>query len=177
MKKERRLKMNSFGQGKFLEFYDILGPKIYRHALFRTSSKESAEDITSETFLRAWQYLIETKKPIRDFRAFIYKVANNLIVDHYRRQPKEPIFLEYDELKAIPKPEKIPDITYEKDMEKILRALNKLNPEQKNILIWRYVDDLSIKEITKIAGKSRANIYVIIHRALKNLKNYVSKKT
>lgn len=173
MKEEKHQKMNKPNHRKFLEFYDVLGPKIYRHALFRTSSKQSAEDITSEAFLRTWQYLIETKKPIKNFRAFIYRITNNLIVDHYRRQPKEPIFLEYDEFKTMPGPETRPGIIHEEDMKKIFRALNKLSSEQKNILIWRYIDGLGIKEITKITGKSCTNIYVIIHRALKNLKNHI----
>lgn len=172
---KRGVKTNKRHSKKFLEFYDILAPKVYRHILFRVNSKELAEDITSQTFLKTWQYLVETAKPIKDFRAFIYRVCNNLIIDYYRHRAKEPVLLEHDELKKIIEPEEISDTTYEENLKKILKALNKLNDEQKNILIWRYLDGLSIKEIAKITNKSRNNIYVIIHRALKNLKNYVAK--
>ena len=171
MKRNERVKMNKATKEEFLRIYDILAPKVYRHVLFRVNSKELTEDITSQTFLRTWQYLIEAKKPIKNFRAFIYRVANNLIVDYYRQRSREPILLEHDELKKIIKSTKTVDTNHEESLKKIFNGLDKLSSEQKNILILRYIDGLGIKKIAKITNKSRDNIYVIIHRALKDLKN------
>lgn len=167
--------MNKINEEKFLEFYNLLASKIYRHALFRTNSKELAEDITSQAFMKAWQYLLE--KTIKDFKAFIYKITNNLIIDYYRQHSRAPILLDYSELKKIikPKEEKI-DTDFEEKIRIIIRTLNKLNPEQKRILIMHFIDELSIKEISKITGKTRNNVYVIIHRGIKNLKLYSNEK-
>ena len=169
--------MNKINDEKFLEFYNLLASKIYRHALFRTNSRELAEDITSQAFMKAWQYLLKKKKAIKNFKAFIYRITNNLIIDYYRQQPRAPILLDYSELKKITKIKEIRiDTDFEERIRIIIKTLNKLNPEQKRILIMHYIDELSIKEISQITGKTRNNIYVIIHRGLKNLKLYSNEK-
>ena len=89
----------------FVETYDFFAPKIYRHALFKTSSPETADDVMSETFLRAWEVVRERAEEIRNLRAFLYRIADNLIIDWYRKKrpeampqtfgdPNEPLNLE-----------------------------------------------------------------------------------
>ena len=72
----------------FLTAYDKYADAIYRHCFFRVFSKEKAEELTQETFMRTWQYL-EDGKEVLNLRAFLYRVANNLIIDHSRKKKEE----------------------------------------------------------------------------------------
>ena len=89
---------------KFLEIYDENVGKIYRYIYFRLDSEELAQDLTSEVFLKSWQYFSNPASGSKKIffrqrhwenpRAFIYQVARNLIVDFYRQKDKNPLSLE-----------------------------------------------------------------------------------
>lgn len=154
----------------FLEAYDVSAPGILRHIYFRVNDAGLAEDLTSEVFLKTWQYVREGKE-VRNLKAFLYQVANNLIIDHYRSKSKIPLSLEDVLEPADPKEgEKDENIDRQMEMELVKKHLLTLPPDYQQIIVYRYIDDLSIGEIRKLTNKSPANIYVIIHRALKILK-------
>lgn len=155
----------------FVEAYDLFAPKLYRHALFRTSSPEVAEDIASETFVRAWEVIREKAKEIRHLKAFLYRIADNLIIDHYRKNAKAaiPISEEIeDTLRAPGDPHERLDRTLAG--EKVTGMLSKLRPETRDLLVMRYIDDLPIDHIAAAIGKKKNAIYVALHRAVKELK-------
>lgn len=155
----------------FVEAYDFFAPKLYRHALFRTSSPEVADDITSETFTRAWESIREKAKEIRHLQAFLYRIADNLIIDHYRRNSRSalPISDEIEEtLRAPGDPHEQLDKTLAS--EKLAGMLSKLRPETRDLLVMRYIDDLSIGDIAATTGKKANAIYVALHRAVGELK-------
>lgn len=153
----------------FLAAYDQYAPNILRHICFRISDKESAKDLTSETFMRTWQYLKEGKE-IKNFKSFLYRICNNLIVDYYRDKDRRNIPLE-----GIKEPQALEESNLVKierrfDFETVKKHFDSLPQDYQDILIYRFVDDLSIREIKEASGKSIINIYTICHRALKILK-------
>ncbi len=155
----------------FVEAYDLFAPKLYRHALFRTSSPEVAEDIASETFARAWESIREKASEIRHLKAFLYRIADNLIIDHYRRNAKAavPIGEEIEEtLRAPGDPHERVDRMLAG--EAMAGHLAKLRPEARDLLVMRYIDDLPIEHIAETTGKKKNAIYVALHRAVKELK-------
>lgn len=158
---------------EFLEAYDAYAEKILRHACLRVSDKSVAEDITSSTFMKAWDYLRNGSK-VGHMKGFLYKIANNLIIDHYRTRKSS--FVSIDKLDGIEgaEPPSDKDRTAEMDtrlsFENVKIHLNSLPEEYRDVLIYRYIDELEISEIKKLTGKSIANVYVTIHRALKKLK-------
>src|SRR5579863_136343 len=70
---------------EFLEAYQHYADAIYRHCYFRVYNKELAEDLTQETFIKTWKYITEGKE-IKNLKAFLYKVAVNLIIDNSRKK-------------------------------------------------------------------------------------------
>jgi RNA polymerase sigma-70 factor (ECF subfamily) len=155
----------------FVETYDLFAPKLYRHALFRTSSPEVAEDLVSETFVRAWEHVREKAKEIRHLKAFLYRIADNLIIDHYRKNARAavPISEEIEEtLRAPGDPHAALDGLLAG--EKVAAKLRELRPETRDLLVMRYVDDLPIERIAETTGKKRNAVYVALHRAVKELK-------
>ncbi|PIR58108.1 MAG: hypothetical protein COU71_00355 [Parcubacteria group bacterium CG10_big_fil_rev_8_21_14_0_10_38_31] len=159
---------------RFLTAYNDYAPSILRHIYFRVSNQELAEDLTQETFFKTWRYITEKDKEVTNLKTFLYKVANNLIIDHYRQKNKSTLAIDdiSEEFIAV---EAEQERESEKTFDKVFveEALLKIKDDQRQILIYRYIDDLSIPEISKLTGKSKENIRVIIHRGLKSLRGKI----
>jgi len=152
---------------RYLELYEQEMPKVYRFVASRVNSKALAEDITSESFMRTWDYLREGGK-IENMRAFVYRVANNLIIDHYRSKRRTEVALDetHESISAGGEHE----MRRNADVALLQMHLNNLPDDYATILTYRFVEDMGVQEIAKLTGKSSANIYVIIHRAVKLLR-------
>lgn len=159
----------------FFSAYDQYAKSIYRHVYLRVNNRHLAEDLVSETFLKSWNYLVEGKK-IGKMKSFLYRVANNLIVDYYRQKPREALPMEEEILEIPEKSASLGEKLDEKiSMESVMKNLNLLPENLRDMLVYKYVDELSVPEISRITGKSAVNVYVSIHRALKALKNLMLK--
>lgn len=165
-------RIQSGDETAFVETYDLFAPKLYRHALFRTSSPETAQDIASETFVRAWESIRAKAKEIRHLKAFLYRIADNLIIDHYRRNARAavPISDEIEETLRAPG-DPLEEIDRRLAGDRLAAMLAKLRPETRDLLVMRYIDDLPIEHIAASTGKKKNAVYVALHRAVKELKD------
>jgi RNA polymerase sigma-70 factor, ECF subfamily len=158
---------------EFSQLYDNYIDKIYRFIFLKVSSIETAEDLTSETFLRGWQAYENRADTLENPRAFLYQIARNLVTDHYRQKGKAQL-VSVDQTSLID-----PRVNLEKSAEKDLDLMNvrhaiaDLKDDYQNVLIWHYLDDLSVKEVAKLIDKSEENTRVLLHRALKSLKKTI----
>lgn len=160
---------------KFLSAYDNYSAPLLRHIYFRVNNPKIAEDLVQETFLKAWQYIVSGEKEVRDFKTFLYRVAANLIIDYYRAKAKFAIPLENVDPKELaddPQIEEQIDEAAKRGM--IEQKIFEMKDEYKEILLLRYVDDLKIKEISEITGKTPDNVSVMIHRGLKMLREKIN---
>ena len=157
----------------FSELYDQYVDKIYRFIFLKVSSQEVAQDLTSETFLRGWK-VFRNPKDIENPPAFLYKIARNLVIDHYReKEQKSTISIE--DLRIVdPRSNLEEKAILTSDLNTIKGALTNLKEDYQTVIIWHYLDDLSIPEIAKILEKPEGTVRVTLHRALKNLKNELS---
>jgi RNA polymerase sigma-70 factor, ECF subfamily len=161
----------------FAEIYDFYVVKIFRFIYLKTSSKETAEDLTSETFMKYWKYIKEKRKSeekkIIDNKigSFIYKIARNLIIDYYRKKNFTTIEISEEEKEAIidHKQDILAQLTRKQEIEELRKALGQLKDEYQEIIILRHVEDLSITEIAEITGKKKGAIRVQLYRAVKML--------
>lgn len=162
----------------FADAYDLYAPKLWKHAYYRTGAKEHADDIMSETFLRAWEFVRDRSKEIQHLRAFLYRVINNLIVDHYRRNARAPITLDEEMERTMGYDAGIDEATdLNLETERMRLALDAVRVEVREILVMRFIDDLTIEEISEATGRTKNAVYVSIHRAIKELKNVCSETT
>ena len=157
---------------EFSKIYDKYINQIYRFVFLKVNSKEIAEDITSETFLKVWESYKNNK--IENVSAFLYQVARNLITDYYRQKSRTQ-FLPLDSVSIIDPSNNLKEESQDKsDIETIKSALFRLeNENYQNIIIWHYLNDLSIKEISKINNQSEGAVRVMLSRALKELKEII----
>lgn len=165
----RRLRKGD--QTAFTEAYDHFAPKLYRHAYYRTSDHETAEDIMGQTFLKAWEFVSQNPGDVKNLKAFLYRICNNLIVDHYRSKARTDVAMTEGIERTL---EDGTDIEADADLglarERMHEALEALREETRELIVMRYIDELSIEEIAVIKGKTKNALYVALHRAVKELR-------
>lgn len=160
----------------FGKIYDRYVNDIFRFVVLKLPSRETAEDISAETFLRCWQS-IQQNVEISHIRAFLYKIARNLVVDHYRKSesigttvtfeafgtssPIEADFSDREKNRAL--------IEARADTRLLLDRIDRLKEDYRDVLTLRLIDDLSFGDIAMILEKTSGNVRVIYHRAIKAL--------
>ncbi|MCK9641781.1 MAG: RNA polymerase sigma factor [Prolixibacteraceae bacterium] len=170
------LKLKNGDSEAFAFFYDQYMTRVYRFVYMRVSDKAVAQDLTQDIFLKTWQHLVD-KKEIQNFAAFIFRVARNAIIDYYRLSRRQELPLEYaDETEDPYTDQKTSSIDKEIDLQALLELLKKMKSEYQEVLILRYVEDLSIDDIAQIMQKDKNNIRVLLHRALNKLKSLNNNK-
>lgn len=149
--------------------------KIYRYVYLNINDPYLAEDITSEVFLRIWK---NWKRIEKDFmQALLYKTAKNIIIDNYRKHGNaKKVSLEniveqglepsYDQ-------DLIEKINNDDNIKKINEAIMVLPDNLKDVLVLRFINDLSAKEAAQILDTTEVNIRVLQFRALKKLKEAI----
>jgi RNA polymerase sigma-70 factor (ECF subfamily) len=157
--------------------------KIYRLAYMKTGSVEDAQDVASETFCRALDYL---RKKAYEFRRcdslypWLHRIAHNLLVDQVRaRPPGSTVSLDAptsDEVSTFleqlpdegPSPQ---DLVERREVQDLVRqAIHQLPPDQADAVMFRFLGDLSIKEIARALNRSEGAVKSLLHRALCNLR-------
>lgn len=171
------LRLKSKDKQAFIKAYDLYIDQIYRFIYFKIGSKEEAEDLTSAVFLKTWGYIQEGNLiDYKTLKSLIYKIARNLIIDHYRktsRQEKISISaggeLDFvDEKQDIAK-----QMELKMEFAGLEAKLAELKDEYREALVLRFVNELSIGEMADILNKPRGNVRVLIFRALEALKRLV----
>lgn len=156
---------------KFTEAYKEYGDAIFRYCFFKISNKDKALDFTSETFTRTWQYLL-TGNEIENMKTFLYTTARHIIIDEYRKKKTSSL----DELldQGIEPYLEIEESLYTTlDIERVMEYVHKLPEKYNSIIIMRYVDDLSVKDIATIMNESENVISVRIHRGIAKLRKAI----
>jgi RNA polymerase sigma-70 factor (ECF subfamily) len=182
VKSEIPAKPLNINKESFAALYDEHIKSIYRFIFFKVNSKEEAEDLASETFLKAWNYLskAENSDKVHNFKAFLYQIANNLVIDFYRKRSLLPITLNDGDWEDANVPDTqlsgIDKIKKEDDVAELKEAFKKIPENYSSVVIWYYLEELQIPEIAQILGKSEGTVRVTVHRALKALKRVLESK-
>ena len=138
------------------------------HAFFRVHNGPTSEDLVQDTFLKTWKYLVKGGK-IDMMKAFLYHVLNNLIVDEYRKHKTTSLdaLIEEGYEPTTDRPERLLDVLDGKAATFLIKNLPK---KYQKVMRMRYVQDLSLEEISMLSKQSKNTIAVQLHRGLKKLK-------
>jgi len=156
-------------QEAFGELYDRHVVRVYRHIYYMVGNAAEAEDLTAQTFLRAWEAIERYQVRGAPFVSWLLRIAHNLGVSHLRSKRESSQLHDgiVDE-----KMRRDPESAYQQTAEEELvrEAILKLREEQRQVIILRFIEDLDYREVAEIIGKSVAAIRVIQHRALNALR-------
>ena len=157
----------------FLTYYDKFYKKIFNFILRHVFHKETAEDLTSQTFFKALRHVKKNTPDIKNFNAWIYKIATNEILMHHRKKGTKNIFSieeEQDQLKTVLVEQKnlTPDMYI--DFMAVRQELKNLKPQEALIIELYYFEQKSYAEISEIVNIKETTLRSTIHRGLKKLK-------
>jgi RNA polymerase sigma-70 factor (ECF subfamily) len=155
----------------FGSLYDKYQPNIYRFVLIKVGRREDAEDITHQAFLHAWQHIRTYTHRGFPFSSWLYRIARNKVIDHYRTRGREPYLEELDAESFVEETSLHVTLDVRMTLARVHRALKHLKGDQQDVIVMRFVEDLSVKETAAALGKSEGAIKLIQHRAIKELKN------
>lgn len=157
---------------KFAKLYDKNITKIYRYIFLKTSTVETAEDLASQVFVKVWKKL-QTGQKIDNEQAYLFQIAKTQIADYYRQKSKYQIIS--TEAVAVPSQdtglEEGQQLKWEISQAQDL--LGQLKEDYQDILILRYIDGYNTSEIALMLNKTEANTRVLLHRALKALREKI----
>lgn len=148
--------------------YDNYADAIYRHCFFRVFRRERAEELMQEAFMKTWQY-ISTGHQVDNIRAFLYRVANNLIIDESRRKKESSLEDLMQNGLDFGRDDRI-RLQAHLDANAVIILLENLNERYRKVILMRYIDDLRPEEIAQITGDTSNAVSVCLHRALKQIR-------
>ncbi len=155
--------------------YDEFFDEIYRFIYFKVLNEDKASDFASDVFMKLVDYIRKEKGDIKNVRAMLYKIARNLIIDNSRKRKEEyieDIKTEIADDKNISLDEVIADT---QDVEKVKEAIANLPESYREVLIMKFIEELSNSEISKILEKKESAVRVLISRAISRLKEELKK--
>ena len=171
---------------QFSNIYDQYIEKIYRFVYLKVDSREIAEDLTSRVFLKGWEaYNKKNQKPktkdqkdeqkeILNPGAFLYRIANNVVIDHYREKGRTKIVsVENVPHAADPGVGPYDMAILSSDVNIVKTAMQKLKKDYQDVIVWHYLDEMPIADMAKIMNKPEGTIRVMLHRGLKELKGII----
>lgn len=154
--------------------YNDFGVHLKRYAHSRTHNLPLSDDLIQDTFLKTWKYLVKGGK-IKVMEAFLYHILKALIIDEYRKRKTTSldILIEKGFSPSVNTTQQSIDII---DGSQALLLINELPPLYQKVIRLRYLQDLSIGEISLLTGKTRNTVAVQLHRGLEKLKVLYGKK-
>jgi RNA polymerase sigma-70 factor (ECF subfamily) len=149
--------------------YDRYVEPIHRYVSRRVLSREIAEDLVSITFLKALENIRSFDPAKGVFRAWLYRIARNSLIDYYRDPSRRTANIE--DAWDLPGDD-VTELAAERsiDLERVRKALAQLKPLQREIVMLRIWDDLSYREIAAIVGKTESNCKMLYSRAMRGLR-------
>lgn len=157
------------------EIYDRYSPGLYRYAMRLMSDEDLAEECVAETFNRFLAVLKAGRGPQHHLQAYLYRVAHNWITDYYRRQPPPTLPLEPD-LHQNPGSDPQALVALEMEKELVRDALRLLTPDQRQVLVLKYLEEWQNQEIAEAIQKQVGAVKALEHRALNTLKRILTRE-
>lgn len=144
---------------------------IYRLACYKTGQIEDAQELTQETFFRAFRSLPAYRKTNAAFKSYLSQIANNLIIDFWRKKNRTPVLADLGTVE-ITSPDAGPDesLLIDERRKQIAAILQELPPEQRQAVQLRIITGLSVRDTAAALGKSEAAVKMLQQRALKTLR-------
>jgi len=176
--------MNSLNE-QFAQIYDQYIDKIYRFVYLKVNSQETAEDVTSKVFLKAWEKFKKSTPSsdgvpgrmtgqVQNMSAFLYQIARNAVVDHYREKGRANVVSVDASPDIVDTGKNAQDrAILSADISIIKKGIQKLKKDYQDVIIWHYLDDMPIEDIAKLVDKPAGTVRVMLHRGLNDLRDIV----
>jgi len=156
----------------FGEVYDIYYGQIHKYVFYKVSP-DHVDDVVGSVFIKAWTHIKKYRKGSFPFSSWLFRIAHNAVIDHYRTNKE---FYELEE--KIADESMSPELFAEKQLnsERVHHALRKLSGNYQEVILLKYMQDLSNKEIAKAMKTNETNVRTLQFRALKKLREVLEEQ-
>ena len=157
----------------FAELYEEFLPRVFRYIRYRVNSEQVTEDLTSIVFEKALTNFERYSKEKASFSTWIFSIARNVVIDHYRTQARRPSFsLEKAEIE-VSSNEPLPVDTLEnmEEREKLRACILRLPSEEQEIIALKFGSGLNNRQIARTMGLSESNVGTRLYRAVRKLRD------
>ena len=155
----------------FGRLYDLYFAQIYRYLFYRLADDEEAMDLTSQVFLNAWHQLPNFGRNKKfQFRAWLFRIAHNLMVDTYRATKATT---QLEQIVQLPDKEEnvLQNIEEHQEAQRLALAIRKLDERSQAVISCRFISNLSHKETAQVLNLTEGNVRILQMRALQKLKD------
>ncbi len=161
----------------FGALYERYVDRVYNYIFYRIGDTYAAEDLTARVFYRALGHIRDYRQRGAPFAAWLYRIAHNLVANWHRDQSRRHL-VRLDDVAALPERGDGPQrrVERDEDAEELLAAIRTLPAERQEILILKFVDELSNAEIAQIMGRSEGAIKSLYHRTLISLREELDRR-
>lgn len=160
-----------YDEAALSELYDRYEAKIYNYIYRRTGDEILAEDFTAQVFLKMLESIRDQKAWHSSFSGWLYRIAHNLVVDHYRRKGRQGS-VDIEEAAPTASDEQNPETTVEQtlDAERLRAAIRRLTDEQAEVVSLRFLEGYSISEVATFMNRTEGAIKALQYRAVATLR-------
>jgi RNA polymerase sigma-70 factor, ECF subfamily len=153
------------------EVYDRYEAKIYSYVYRRTGDQSLAEDLTAQVFLKMLESIRDRKAWHSSFSGWLYRIAHNLVIDHYRRRDRQGA-VDIEEAPAMASDLEDPVATAEMNInaERLRAAIRRLTDEQAEVVSLRFLEGYSIAEVATLTNRTEGAIKALQYRAVATLR-------
>jgi len=155
--------------------YDQYAEGVYRYLYRLVGDSWTAEDLTSEVFVRLLRSLHKHRGPRTNLPGWLYRVARNLAMDWFRAQSR-PTTLELNEDLVGSGESLLGRLEWGEQRGQLAQALHKLTPGQQQVILLRFGEGLQIKKVSQIMGKSEGAIKILQYRAVRRLRSLLQRE-
>jgi RNA polymerase sigma-70 factor (ECF subfamily) len=151
----------------FEPLYERYVAQIYAYAYYRIGNAQDAEDITARTFYQALTHLSRYTSRGIPFSAWLFRIAHNLVANWHRDSSRRKTF-SLDAVLDTPDPGlSLSDLAEDgDDAQRLWEVIRRLPPERQQLLVLKFVDELSTQQIATIMGRSEGAVKALLHRTL-----------
>lgn len=153
----------------FLAGYEKHTDELFRFCVVKMRNRDEAMDVVQETFIRAWEYL-RKGNVIEQMRPFLFRTARNIIIDHARKHKTVSLDAMQEEQRFDAPDTRVQPFGIGFELDRMLAALETLEPTHREVLSLRFLQELDIPEIAEVLGLSPNAVSVRIHRGIEALK-------
>ena len=148
-------------------YWDTM-PRVYNFFRYRVGDDQLAEDLTANTFMKAWRARDRYLNDVAAFSTWLFSIAQNVAVDHYRRRKPE---VSLDALPDLSDDNSIEEMIERRaDSARLNVLLNRLPPRERELIALKYGADLTNRAIAQVTGMSETNVGSTLHRTIQKLR-------
>ena len=161
----------TFDEAALGELYDRYETKIYTYIYRRIGDEPAAEDLTSQVFMRMLQAIREDKAWHSSFSGWLYRIAHNLVIDHYRQRARHTqVSIDDNPTLSDDNDNPVENVAAQMEAEQIRFAMRQLTEEQSEVLSLRFLEGYSIQEVALMMDKTEGAIKALQYRAVATLR-------